>query len=116
LSLRHTALIAGLLVASAGLAQAANPKLDAAIGAFNAVAGDASKLKSYCDMTKAMASSETAPSGDTQTADKTIEASIAALGPDFKSAMDLESEIDPASADGKTYSDALDVLDAKCGQ
>lgn len=116
MTLRHLALIASLVIAGAGASQAANPKLDAAVSTFAAVAGDAARLKTYCEMTRAMASSETAPSGSSQDVDKVIETSITALGPDFKAAMDLESEIDPASSDGKVYGDALDVLDAKCGQ
>ena len=116
MSLRHLILAAGLLLAATGVSQAANPKLDAALGAFTALAGDAGKLSTYCDMTKAMASSETAGAGAVLDIDQKIENDIKALGPDFKAAMGLESELDPASADGKTYSDAIDVLDAKCGQ
>jgi len=39
---------------------------------------------------------------------------IKALGQDFSDAMNLEESLDPNSADGKAYNDAVNALDAKC--
>jgi hypothetical protein len=115
MNVRLIAAIAGYLIVGAGSAYAADPKLDAALKTFSAVAADPAKFQTYCQMTAAMASTENATDQtQTQDVDQKIEGFIKILGPDFSAAMDLEENLDPNSADGKTYSNAVDGLDAKC--
>src|SRR5262245_22605173 len=90
---------------------AANPKVDAAVKVFQAVAADPAKLKLFCEM----AALED-KMGDKE--DATIEGQIDKLaeqiGPDFASAWDLVEDTDENTTDGKVLSAALDQLDDKC--
>jgi len=115
MNFRIIATIAGGILLSAGAAHAADPKLEAALKSFTSVGADAEKLKTYCLMTAAMASTENATDQtQNQEIDQKIDDYIKALGQDFSDAMNLEESLDPNSADGKAYNDAVNALDAKC--
>lgn len=92
---------------------AASPKIDAAIKTFNAIAADAGKVKTYCDMITAMDAA-----GDKQ--DEASEAQITAmmkqLGPDFEAAWGAGEGVDDDSEDAKAYVAAIDALSDKCPQ
>jgi hypothetical protein len=92
-------------------ALAADPKVDAAVKTFTAVAADAGKLKTFCTMLKAMDAA-----GDTPTpaAQAQIEGYTKQLGADFVVAWNLGENLDENSADGKAWNDALDDLAGKC--
>jgi hypothetical protein len=108
-----TLVLAGAI---AGPALAADPKVDAAIATFTAVAGDAAKVKVYCDMAKAMsAAGDEKDEAKAAAIDKQMADYMAKLGTDFQKAWDTGADVDPESADGKALSTALDKLDSKCG-
>jgi hypothetical protein len=90
---------------------AADPKVDAAVKTFNAVAADAGKLKIFCDMLKVMDAAGDSPSP----ADNArIDGFMKQLGPDFLAGWNLGDNVDENSADGKAWNDALDELAGKC--
>lgn len=62
---------------------AADPKVESALKTFKAVAADAAKLKTFCEMTKAMDAAGEKPSAEDNAR---IESLMKALGPDFEAA------------------------------
>jgi hypothetical protein len=90
---------------------AASPKIEAALKTFKAVAADAGKLKTFCEMTKAMDAAGDKPSA---AADAKVEGYMKQLGADFETAWNAADGLDDNSADGKAYNSALDDLAAKC--
>jgi hypothetical protein len=48
--------------------------------------------------------------------DKQMQTYMKDLGPDFEAAYEAGADLDPESADGKSYDAALDKLDDKCGK
>ncbi len=103
----------GLLVSPA---LAANASVEAAAKAFDAVAADAAKLKTYCEMSKVMSSGdETEDESKSEALDKQMQDYMKQLGSDFEAAFEAGADLDPESEDGKAYDAALDKLDAKCG-
>lgn len=101
----------------AGPALAADPKVDAAVAAFAAVANDPAKVKIYCEMSKAMNSMGDDEKDEAKAAelDKKLGDYMAQLGADFQKAWDTGADVDPESGDGQAMSAALDKLEAKCG-
>ena len=113
--------VCGLLVSPA----LANPTIDAAIKTFDTVAADAAKLKTYCEMSKLSA-------GGVYDADDSKTEALAKQkhdvrdqqmpfyrkdrGHDDEDAYEAGADLDPESADGKSYDAALDKLDDKCGK
>jgi hypothetical protein len=90
---------------------AATAKVEEVIKAFNAVGTDAAKLRTFCEMTKAMDAM-----GDNQNAadDAKIQGYVKQLGADFESAWTASSDVDSETADGRAIGAALDELSAKC--
>jgi hypothetical protein len=103
------ACVAACLVVSPALA--ANPKVEAAAKVFKDVAADAGKLKTFCDMSKAM---EQAGEKENPALDAKIAAYMKQLGADFETAWNTADGLDENSADGKVYNAALDDLSGKC--
>ena len=99
------------LCLAAAPAFAASPKVDAAVKTFKAVAGDAGKLKTFCEMTKVM---EKAGDKEDPKLDAQITGFMKQLGADFETAWGAGEELDENSADGKAYNTALDDLSGKC--
>jgi hypothetical protein len=92
-------------------ALAASPQVEAAVKVFQAVAADANKLKTFCEMLKI----------DEQMGDKDDPALIAQidklidqLGANFKVAWTAVEAIDENSPDGKVLKAAVDQLEDKC--
>jgi len=97
-------------------ALAANESVAAAAKTFDAVAADAAKLKTYCEMSKLMSSSDDSDDeAKSEALDKQMQGYMKELGSDFETAFEAGADLDPDSEDGKTYDEALDKLDAKCG-
>jgi hypothetical protein len=48
--------------------------------------------------------------------DKQMQEYMKQLGQDFETAYEAGADLDPESADGKSYDAALDKLDDKCGK
>ena len=104
--------LAGLLacIGAAG-ALAADPKIEAAIKTFQAIAADPSRVKTFCEMIQVMDAT-----GDKE--DPAAEAKITGLmkqlGPDFEAAWNTADEVDEDTPDGKDYNAAMDSLADKC--
>jgi len=92
-------------------ALAADPKIDAAVKTFKAVAADAGKLKTFCTMMKAMDAAGEKP---TAAAQAQIDGYTKQLGPDFVAAWSAGESVNENSPDGKAWNDALDDLSGKC--
>jgi hypothetical protein len=90
---------------------AADDKVDSAIATFKSVAGDAAKLKIFCEMSAVM---DKAGDNPDAAAEAQIEGYVKQLGPDFETAWDAGDGIDENSADGKKLNAALDELGDKC--
>ncbi len=105
--------VCGLLASPA----LANPTIDAAIKTFDDVAADPAKLKTYCEMSKLSAGGgDDADDSKSQELDKQMQGYMKELGTDFETAYEAGADLDPESADGKSYDAALDKLDDKCGK
>jgi hypothetical protein len=105
--------VCGLLASPA----LANPTIDAAIKTFDAVAADPAKLKTYCEMSKLSAGGgDDADESTSEALDKQMQEYMKQLGQDFETAYEAGADLDPESADGKSYDAALDKLDDKCGK
>jgi hypothetical protein len=100
-----------LCLLAAAPALAASPKIDAAVKAFRAVGSNPAKLKTFCEMTKAMDAAGDKP---TPEADAKIDGLMKQLGADFETAWNAADGLDDNSADGKAYNAALDDLAGKC--
>lgn len=92
-------------------AQAASPKVESASQVFQSVAADPAKIKTYCEMSKAMDSAGETPD---QAAEAKIQGYMRQLGPDFEQAWNAGNELDENSDDGKMFSAALETLSSKC--
>lgn len=90
---------------------AANPKIEAAVKTFKAVAADPAKLKQFCAMNQAM--DEAAEKKDKAAAAK-IPQMMKQISPDFEGAWNAGDGVDDDSPDGKIFVSALDELADKC--
>jgi hypothetical protein len=95
---------------------AANAAVDTAVKTFDTVGNDAAKLKVYCEMSKVMSSADAEDDSKAEELDKKMDGFMKDLGPEFQSAFEAGADLDPESADGKTYDAAMDKLDEKCGK
>jgi hypothetical protein len=95
---------------------AANAAVDTAVKTFDAVGNDATKLKVYCEMSKVMSSADAEDDSKAEALDKQMDGFMKELGPEFQTAFEAGADLDPESADGKTYDAAMDKLDDKCGK
>jgi hypothetical protein len=98
---------------SAGLAFAADAKIEAAAKTFRAVGADTVKLAKYCTLVKAMDALGEKANAD---ADPKIISLVKQIGPDFEAAWNTGEGLDDQSADAKFLQAALDELDGKCPQ
>ena len=92
-------------------AAAADPKIESAAKVFQSVAADPAKVKTFCEMTKAM---DNVGEKDDPATDAKVQSYMTQLGPDFATAWGAGSDVDENSADGKIYNAALDALTSKC--
>jgi hypothetical protein len=92
-------------------AYAASPKVESATKAFQSVAADPAKVKTYCEMSKVMEGA--GDQADAATEQK-IQTLIKQLGPDFETAWNVGGELDENSPDATAYNSALDDLSSKC--
>ena len=90
---------------------AASPKVESAVKVLQAVAADANKLKTFCelmDLDEKLGDTES-PVLETQM-DKLLDQ----LGEDFELAWDVVEETDERSPDGRALNAALDQIEDKC--
>jgi hypothetical protein len=92
---------------------AADPKIESALKTFKAVGANPGKLKTFCDMTKAM---DDVGEKSTPEDDAKIEGLMKSLGPDFEVAWGTVEGPDDKNPDVKLFYDGLDELVAKCPQ
>lgn len=90
---------------------AASPKIESAVKVFKAVSADPAKLKTFCEMSKAMDAAGEKP---TPAQDEKITGYMKQLGADFETAWNAVEGLNETSADGKAYNAALDDLAGKC--
>jgi hypothetical protein len=90
---------------------AADPKIESALRTFKAIGTDSGKLKTFCQMTKAM---DDAGEKSTPEDDAKIDTLMKALGPDFQIAWDAVEGPDDKNPDVKLFYDGLDALVEKC--
>lgn len=104
--------LAGLLtfLGAAG-ALAADPKIEAAVKTFQAIAADPAKVKTFCTMIQVM---EATGDKEDPAAEAKISEMMKQLGPEFEAAWNAADGIDEDSADGKDYNEAMDSLADKC--
>jgi hypothetical protein len=94
----------------------ANPAVDSAVKTFDTVGSDPAKLKTYCEMSKVMSSADAEDDKKSEALDKQMDGFMKELGPEFQTAFEAGADLDPESADGKSYDAAMDKLDDKCGK
>jgi hypothetical protein len=90
---------------------AASAPVQAALKAFQNLGADATRMKTFCELTETEEENAETPSGKAK-----INRLLDELGPDFKSAWKTAEDIDPASDDGKVLFAALDRLFDKCSE
>jgi hypothetical protein len=80
---------------------------------IDAAAGDAAKVKAYCDMSKKM---EEVGDDDkkAEAAGTEVDGYFKALGPEFEAAWNAGQEAKEDAAEGKAFDEAMGKLDAKC--
>ncbi len=109
--MKRVALAAAIACLGAQAALAASPKIESAAKVFSAVAADAAKVKTFCEMTRAM---DAMGDKEDAAAEARINSLMQQLGPDFATAWDAGDDLDDASEDGKAYYAAMDNLTGKC--
>ena len=94
-------------------ALAASPKIDSAVKTLKGISADAGKLKTFCDMVKAM---DAAGEKEDAAAEAKITGLMQQLGADFEAAWNAADGLDDNTEDGKAYNTAMDDLAGKCPQ
>ena len=97
---------------------AQNAKVQEAAAALGQIQKDKGKVKTYCEMQDLYnKSSEASEKKDDKTAEdlgKQADDKAKALGDDFQKVMALEEDINPDTAEGKAFFDALEALEKSC--
>lgn len=97
---------------------AQNAKVQDAAVALGQIQKDKTKVKTYCEMQDLYnKSSEASEKKDEKTAEdlgKQADDKAKALGDDFQKVMALEEDINPDTAEGKAFFDALEALEKSC--
>ena len=106
-------ILACCLVAPSSFAAAAAVDAPTITKSIDAAAGDAAKVKAYCDMSKKM---EEVGDDDkkAEAAGTEIDGYFKALGPEFEAAWNTGQEAKEDTAEGKAFDEAMGKLDAKC--
>ena len=90
---------------------AASPKVKSAVKTFKAIASDAGKLKTFCEMIQTM---DATGEKDDAAAEAKITGLMKQLGPDFEAAWNAGDGLDDNTEDGKAFNAAMDDLAEKC--
>lgn len=94
-------------------ALAASPKIESAVKTLKAITADPGKLKTFCEMTRAM---DAMGDKEDAAAEAKITGLMKQLGPDFDAAWNAADDLDDNTEDGKAYNAAMDDLAGKCSQ
>ena len=109
--------VLALIALASNPAQAAAGKVESAIKTFNAIPADAEKLKTFCAMSKAMASGENEKDAvKLAEIDKQVDSYMQTLGQAFQTAWNAGEELNPDTPDGKAYYGTLEEISAKCAK
>lgn len=104
--------------AFAAPAFAQNAKVQEAAAALGEIQKDKAKMKTYCEMqdlyNKSSEASEKKDEKTAETLGKQADDKAKALGDDFQKVMALEEDINPDTAEGKAFFDALEALEKSC--
>lgn len=110
------ALIVAAAFATPALAQ--NAKVQDAAAALGDIQKDKAKLKTYCEMqdlyNKSAEASEKKDEKAAESLGKEADEKAKNLGDGFQKVMALEEDINPDSAEGKAFFDALEALEKSC--
>ena len=115
----NRAIIALVVTAAfAAPAFAQNAKVQEAAAALGEIQKDKAKMKTYCEMqdlyNKSSEASEKKDEKTAETLGKQADDKAKALGDDFQKVMALEEDINPDTAEGKAFFDALEALEKSC--
>lgn len=111
------ALVVAAAFATPALAQQ-NAKVQDAAAALGQIQKDKAKVKIYCEMqdlyNKSSEASEKKDEKNAEALGKQADDKAKALGDDFQKVMALEEDINPDTAEGKAFFDALEALEKGC--
>jgi len=97
---------------------AQNAKVQDAAAALGDIQKDKAKMKTYCEMqdlyNKSSEASEKKDEKNAEALGKQADDKAKALGADFEKVMALEEDINPDTAEGKAFFDALEALEKSC--
>jgi hypothetical protein len=92
-------------------ALAASPKVESAVKVLQAVAADANKLKTFCEL---MDLDEKLGDTVSPVLENQMDKLLDQRGEDFELAWDVVEETDERSPDGRALNAALDQIEDKC--
>jgi hypothetical protein len=116
--MKRTVITLALAAAFAVPAYAQNAKIQDATAALSDIQKDKAKVKTYCEMqdlyNKSAEASEKKDEKNAETLGKQADDKAKALGDSFQKVMALEEDINPDTAEGKAFFDALEALEKGC--
>jgi len=116
--MKRTAIALVVAAAFVTPAFAQNAKVQDAAAALGEIQKDKAKLKTYCEMqdlyNKSAEASEKKDEAGAEKLGKEADEKAKALGDGFQKVMALEEDINPDSAEGKSFFDALESLEKSC--
>jgi len=116
--MKRTLITLAIAAAFTAPAFAQNAKVQEAAAALGEIQKDKAKMKTYCEMqdlyNKSSEASEKKDEKNSETPDKQTHYKAKALGADFEKVMALEEDINPDTAEGKAFFDALEALEKSC--
>lgn len=116
--MKRTLITLAIAAAFTAPAFAQNAKVQEAAAALGQIQKDQAKMKTYCEMqdlyNKSSEASEKKDEKNAETLGKQADDKAKALGADFEKVMALEEDINPDTAEGKAFFDALEALEKSC--
>jgi hypothetical protein len=116
--MKKTLITLAVAAAFTAPAFAQNAKVQDAAAALGQIQKDKAKMKTYCEMqdlyNKSSEASEKKDEKNAEALGKQADDKAKALGDDFSKVMALEEDINPDTAEGKAFFDALEALEKSC--
>ena len=116
--MKRTLMTLAIAAAFTAPAFAQNAKVQEAAAALGEIQKDKAKMKTYCEMqdlyNKSSEASEKKDEKNAEALGKQADDKAKALGADFEKVMALEEDINPDTAEGKAFFDALEALEKSC--
>ena len=98
----------------AGSAQAASPKVQAAIKSLEKIEADGAKFQSFCKLLRDLDDVPEQEAEKAEAIDVQLENLLRSIGFDVLQAWDLGADLDPQSEDGQAFEAAMQALEDKC--